>query len=285
MHHKFLVVDRQWVITGSANWTLSDIHGDVDTSESRGNANALLKINSSTLASHFTEEFNQMWGDGPGAATDSRFGLKKRVHWVQRLPMSTGSLTLQFSPLSPTQPWENSVNGLIRRTLSQATHSIDLALFVFSEQPIANQLEMQSQKGTQLRVLIDPGFVYRNYSEALDMMGIVLPDQRCQIEDNNRPWKRPIDTVGSPRLLPGDKLHHKFAVIDNRTVIIGSHNWSDAANTQNDETLLVIENTTVSAHFKREFERLYRSPFIGNTAKLQQKREQSYQRCQFSSSS
>ena len=28
MHHKFMVVDRQTVITGSANWTMSGIHGD-----------------------------------------------------------------------------------------------------------------------------------------------------------------------------------------------------------------------------------------------------------------
>ncbi|MGL5079768.1 MAG: phospholipase D-like domain-containing protein [Waterburya sp.] len=44
MHHKFMVVDGQTIITGSANFTLSDVHGDVDNLETRGNVNHLLRI-------------------------------------------------------------------------------------------------------------------------------------------------------------------------------------------------------------------------------------------------
>jgi phosphatidylserine/phosphatidylglycerophosphate/cardiolipin synthase-like enzyme len=284
MHHKFLIIDSQWVVTGSANFTLSDIHGDAEQPESRGNANALLKINSPQVANRFSEEFRKMWGDGPGKQPNSQFGLKKSESSVSsrlpvQMPLPTGRITLQFSPLSPSQPWENSVNGLITRTLSQATHSISLALFVFSEQRIANSLETQAQAGTDIRVLIDPGFIYRSYSEALDMLGITLLDQRCKLEANNRPWRTPIDSVGMPQLPLGDKLHHKFAIIDGKTVIVGSHNWSHAANTENDETLLVIDNAVVAAHFEREFERLYRSPLIGKTAKLQQKIQENRQQC------
>jgi phosphatidylserine/phosphatidylglycerophosphate/cardiolipin synthase-like enzyme len=284
MHHKFLVIDHQQVLTGSANFTLSDIHGDGDQPDSRGNANALLKIDSLAVATRFSEEFKQMWGDGPSASSDSHFGLKKNSEAAAPrptpIPMPTGSITLQFSPLSPSQPWEHSVNGLITRTLSQATHSIALALFVFSEQRIANSLESQAQAGTDIRALIDPGFAYRSYSEALDMLGITLLDQRCKIEADNHPWKTPLQSVGMPQLPLGDKLHHKFALIDGKTVIVGSHNWSRAANTENDEALLVINNAVVAAHFEREFERLYRSPLIGETAKLQRKVQENQQRCQ-----
>ena len=291
MHHKFLVVDGQWVLTGSVNLTLSGIHGDADEPDSRGNANVLLKINSPALATYFTAEFNQMWGDGPGGQSDSRFGLKKgspsNGNLYQQIPHSillkaseaTSSIILQFSPLSPTQPWAKSVNGLISQTLSQSTHRIDLALFVFSEQRIANQLEVQTKAGTKLRVLIDPAFVYRSYSEALDMLGTTLPDQRCKLEIDNRPWQTPIQSVGSPQLPPGDKLHHKFAVIDGKTVIVGSHNWSHAANAENDEALLVIQNAAVAAHFDREFERLYRSSLTGNTDKLKIKTKERRQHC------
>ncbi len=279
MHHKFLVIDSRWVLTGSANLTLSGVHGDTSDLASRGNANALLKIDSPALAERFTSEFNRMWGDGPAAQPDSQFGLKKAYRPAEAIALPTGSVTLQFSPLSPTKPWNDSVNGLIARTLAQASRSIDLALFVFSEQQIVDQLAARVNAGIPLRALIDPGFVYRSYSEALDMLGVSLPDQRCRIEAGNQPWLTPISSVGTPRLPPGDKLHHKFAVIDGTTVIVGSQNWSQAANTENDETLLVIRNPTVAAHFSREFERLYRDPYLGNTPLLQRKIEASHQRC------
>jgi phosphatidylserine/phosphatidylglycerophosphate/cardiolipin synthase-like enzyme len=57
---------------------------------------------------------------------------------------------------------------------------------------------------------------------------------------------------GVPALAPGDKLHHKFGLIDDKIVITGSHNWSKAANHQNDEALVIIDNPTVAAHFDRE---------------------------------
>ena len=279
MHHKFVVIDSRVVVTGSANFTHSGIHGDADEPESRGNANMLLRIDDVAIAQKFTEEFELMWGDGPGDRPNSQFGLQKPSRPAQPLTLPTGTLTLQFSPTSSTRPWEQSVNGLIARTLSQSTRSIDLALFVFSEQALANQLETQTQTGTKLRTLIDPGFAYRSYSEALDMLGVTLPDQRCKIESDNRLWSRPIESVGMPTLLEGDKLHHKFAVIDDTTVIVGSQNWSHAANTENDETLLVIQNPTVAAHFNREFERLYRTPELGNTDKLARKTAEAKSRC------
>ena len=109
--------------------------------------------------------------------------------------------------------------------------------------------------------------------------GVAIPVQRCNIEAENQPWATPIQSVGMPKLPVGDKLHHKFAVIDDHTVIVGSHNWSHAANTTNDETLMVIHNPTVAAHFSREFERLYREPLIGDTASLAHKIEERRQRC------
>lgn len=279
MHHKFIVIDGQQVLTGSANLTLSGIHGDGDQPSSRGNANALLKIDSTSLANHFTAEFKRMWGDGPMNRPNSQFGLQKSHRSAQQVPLPNGSITLQFSPTSTSQPWASSVNGLIARTLSQATQSIDLALFVFSEQRIANQLRARVETGVTLRTLIDPGFTYRSYSEALDMLGVAIPNRHCRLEADNQPWPQPVASVGSPQLPPGDKLHHKFAIIDSKTVIIGSHNWSHAANTQNDETLLVIKNEAVAAHFSREFERLYRNPALGQTNRLQRKIKQAQQRC------
>lgn len=279
MHHKFVVIDNRLVITGSANFTYSGVHGDADDLSSRGNANALLKIADEAVAAQFTEEFNLMWGDGPNKNLDSQFGLQKPLRPTYSTLLPNSRVTLKFSPVSATHPWSQSTNGLIAEILARSQRSIKAALFVFSEQQLANQLETQVSRGTRLQALIDPGFAYRSYSEALDMLGIVIPDHRCKVEAKNKLWTSPIFSVGIPNLPTGDKLHHKFAVIDDSTVVIGSHNWSHAANTNNDETLLVIESATVAAHFNREFERLYKEADLGETSLLTKKKEEGQQRC------
>ena len=85
VHHKFLVIDKTTVITGSANLTSSSLHGDADRPSSRGKVNHLLRINSPELASAFRQEFAQMWGDGPGCKRDSCFGLQKTKGGLQTL--------------------------------------------------------------------------------------------------------------------------------------------------------------------------------------------------------
>ncbi|MEH2451231.1 DUF655 domain-containing protein [Nostoc sp.] len=278
MHHKFVIVDNRIVIITSANFTLSDTYGDFTNSNSLGNANNLLQIDSPELASLFTEEFNVMWGDGPGGKPDSRFGLQKPMRSPKQITLNQTIITVQFSPTSPTQPWNNSSNGLIGKTLDSATKSVDMALFVLSDQRLANILENRHQQSVQIRALIEPQFAYRPYSEALDMMGVALSN-KCKYEVDNQPWQNPITTVGVPVLPKGDLLHHKFGVIDSQTVITGSHNWSDAANNGNDETLVVIKNPIVAAHYVREFARLYAKIKPGLPPAIQEKIKLEQARC------
>ncbi len=277
MHHKFMIVDNQHIVTGSANFTLSGIHGDWLIPESRGNANVLLQITSPELATAYTNEFNLMWGDGPGGQPNSLFGSPKPARPLQTIALPNSQISVHFSPHRTDTPQEQTTNGVIETILSQATQSVDLALFVFTDQAIANALATKSQ--LQLRTLIDRSFIYRYHSEALDMLGFALPDHRCQYEKDNRPWDNSIQTVGYPVLADGDKLHHKFALIDNQTVIIGSHNWSKAANHKNDENLLIIENALVAQHFKQEFERLYKQAELGRTEYLIQQTKKIQEKC------
>jgi len=279
MHHKFIVVDGQTVIISSANLTTSDVHGDFKSQHSRGNANNLLRITSPELANLFIQEFNVMWGDGPGATSNSLFGVKKPFHAARQVMVGSTPVEIQFSPTSQSIDWQQSSNGLIGRTLDRAKQSIQMALFVFSDQPLVNLLEEVHQRGTTIQTLIDPGFAYRSYSEALDMMGIALAEN-CKFETNNRPWKAAIATVGVPRMPPGDLLHHKFGLVDHQIVITGSHNWTAAANTGNDETVLVIHNPIVATHYQREFERLYTGAILGIPPAIQKKANKLIQECQ-----
>lgn len=52
------------------------------------------------------------------------------------------------------------------------------------------------------------------------------------------------------------RLHHKFFIIDNETVITGSYNPSRNGNENNDENILIIEDELVARKYLDEFERI-----------------------------
>jgi competence ComEA-like helix-hairpin-helix protein len=268
MHHKFMVVDGKIVITGSANWTTSDVHGDIDNLATRGNTNNLLAIDSSELARIFTEEFNLMWGDGMGGKADSKFGLNKPAREPQTIQIGSSTITVNFSPISEKSTGSYSSNNLIVQALDRAQKKIDLALFVFSDRNIASELESQHQQQVDIRALIDREFAFRDYSKALDMLGVSISNN-CRYHPDSNPWQNAIQNVGTASLPLGDKLHHKFAIIDNKTIITGSHNWSDAADRLNDEVLLIIDSPQLAAHYDREFNNLFDRATLGIPDRIQ----------------
>ena len=277
MHHKFMVVDNNTVLTGSTNFTLSGVHGDLGNLATRGNVNHLLRIANVRVADLFTEEFNHMWGDRPEGGSNSKFGQQKPWRSPKTITWQDTKFTIQFAPTSRRKNWQHSTNGLIAQTLKDAAKSIDLALFVFSEQQIVDTLQQISQQ-VEIKGVFDSSFAYRYYSEVLDMLGTTLY-LRCQPEADNNPWEKSLDTIGVPQIAVGDKLHHKFAIVDNLTVISGSQNWSETANINNDEALIIIDNSTLARHFDREFQRLYNSVAIGLPNRIRRKVEQQKSEC------
>ena len=149
--------------------------------------------------------------------------------------------------------------------------------------PISQQLtdvlaDLQHRR-VQLRLLAEAGFASRPFSEVLDLLGVTMADRSCKLEAANQPLKVPLEGVGIARLPGGDKLHHKFAVIDNHTVITGSFNWSPSAAHQNDEVLMVIHSPLLAAHFTREMDRLWQGAELGVNPRLERKLMRGRQRC------
>ena len=182
-----------------------------------------------------------------------------------------------FAPHAKTNPHHGL--HLINGELNKARRNVDLALFVFSAQEVTNTLAKKVEEGIEVRLLADPGFASRPFSEVLDLLGLSMPDRFCKLEAGNQPLQRPVKGIGTPRLARGDKLHHKFAVIDSKTVITGSFNWSPSAAHQNDETLLVIESPKLANHFTREMNRLWRGAELGVTARMRRKLERQRAKC------
>ena len=258
MHNKFVVVDHKTTIISSGNLTTSDMHGDFGSSESRGNPNNMVVVaNNAELAKAFTEEFNYMWR--------GLFKSRKPYRYALTIPAGLGTITLKFSPASRKQDIETTSNGMIAHFVQQATSSVHIAVFVYSDQKISDTLSGVHEKGVEdIKVLIDPDFYRQPYSKAYDALGVCPPPGKRNSKIKVKPWQQPINTVGFPTAPMGDRgVHSKMAILDGTLVITGSQNWSVAGNYSNDETLIAIQNPIVAAHYEREFSRLYKTAVLG----------------------
>ncbi len=54
------------------------------------------------------------------------------------------------------------------------------------------------------------------------------------------------------------QMHHKIFIIDESIVVIGSYNFSQSAETRNDENILIIYNPAIAKQFLLEFERVWK---------------------------
>jgi phosphatidylserine/phosphatidylglycerophosphate/cardiolipin synthase-like enzyme len=52
-------------------------------------------------------------------------------------------------------------------------------------------------------------------------------------------------------------MHHKVIIIDESTVVTGSFNFTKAADTDNDDNVIIIHSPVVAAQFLKEFDRVY----------------------------
>jgi phosphatidylserine/phosphatidylglycerophosphate/cardiolipin synthase-like enzyme len=259
MHHKFVIVDKQRLAVTSANFTLRDFHGAPNSRLSLGNANALMVINDAPISEVFLEEFNIMFGaDSLNAPRRPSFGQRKPYRGAQPVSLPKNKqFRIQFSPTSRTLPEKDNTIGLILDEVKQTRNTLRMALFVFSDQSIADTIKkLKANHGIRLSVLIERMFAFRDYSKAMDFLGLKLLSPSCQYPAGINPWPQPAERVGIAQTWGTDKLHHKFAVIDNDTVVFGSKNWTAAATFNNDETLMVIKDPSVAREFSRELDRL-----------------------------
>ena len=121
-----------------------------------------------------------------------------------------------------------------------ARQSLDVAMFFFTDARIEQALERAHARGVRLRMVLDAGGAQNAYSKHRALCALDVP---VKVEH----W--------------GGKSHSKWAVADaadpaRAAVLVGSLNWTGAANEKNDENTLVIrQNPAVSGAFAREFER------------------------------
>jgi phosphatidylserine/phosphatidylglycerophosphate/cardiolipin synthase-like enzyme len=232
-HNKFFVMDGRggapestWVWTGSWNPT------DPGTNDDYQNA---IEIQDAALANAFTMEFNEMWGsdgDVPVAA-NSRFGARKLDNTPHRFMIGAKPVELYFSPSDGT-------NGRIVAEINRAEQSVGFQLLTLTRNDIANALIARRNAGKRVRGDLDNGIDAGSQYSYLVSNGIDV------------------------RLKTGSGLlHHKYGIIDaeypywNSVTITGSHNWSSAAETANNENTLVIRDGNITNQYLQEFAARY----------------------------
>ena len=192
MHDKFMIVDGEWVWTGSWNFT------DGDTYRLNNNA---IKIVSRELAQNYTAEFEKMF-------VQRKFGPSKPGASPDPL------LTLGGVPIENYFAPEDGVAAQDRRPAEAAPSSRSTSWP--SRSPATRSArDACARQGRRKRA--------RRVRE--NRLGD--PVQRVRADEAGRAGCL---QDGNPYV-----MHHKVIIIDGRTVIFGSFNFSNNADKDNDE--------------------------------------------------
>ena len=222
MHHKFLTVDDQWVWTGSWNPTENGTYH---------NNNHAVLIASPALAENYTTEFNEMvagffGSESPANTPNPRVIIAAEAAEGRRRSIEVESY---FAP-------EDAVADQIIGEIQSAQEHIRFLAFVFTSEAIADAMVERFRSGVAVQGIIEARNWEQSGSQA-DRLRVALDDV---LTDGNR-----------------YSMHHKVIIIDDETVVLGSYNFTNSAESYNDENVLIIHDVEVAALFVEEFRRAY----------------------------
>jgi phosphatidylserine/phosphatidylglycerophosphate/cardiolipin synthase-like enzyme len=233
MHNKFAIFDgnssdanKVWLWSGSTNLTQAQLTYD---------ANNMIFIQDQSLAKTYEIEFEEMWGStGEQAdAENARFGEDKTNNTPHELIIGGSRVECYFSP-------SDNTNQKLIDAIETADYSLGVQTMLITRSDLANAIVDAKDRGAEVNVITD------SESSNTETVNSILSSELAAdkyIFD---------DTVGG-------LLHHKMAIIDvteetsDPQVITGSHNWSNAANDENDENTLIIHNADISNQYYQQF--------------------------------
>jgi phosphatidylserine/phosphatidylglycerophosphate/cardiolipin synthase-like enzyme len=214
MHHKFVIIDRNEVWTGSMNMTVNGAYR---------NDNHLIWIGSKEVAEDFTREFDEMF-------LEDRFGALSVAN-TPHPKVDFGDVTIEiaFSP-------DDGVLSRIIEQMRNAERSVEVLAYALTTDLVGETLFDLYQRGVSVRGVVETSQAQASGSET--------PRLRQAGMD--------IRLDGNP-----ENMHHKVIILDGRTVILGSYNFTRSAEEKNDENILIVHSPALAAQFLIEFERIY----------------------------
>jgi hypothetical protein len=134
-----------------------------------------------------------------------------------------------------------NISTRLKQELWKADKSIYIAVAWFTNVDIFNVIKNKARSGCTIKIIVNDDDINKSTID-FDKFN----------EDNLEVFK--VKSIGN-------LMHHKFCVIDNKTVISGSYNWSNKADS-NFENIIINQNDNVLAsQFINEFNNILRKHF------------------------
>lgn len=155
-----------------------------------------------------------------------------------------GEIEVYFSP-------RGNCSREIMQELSGAKETIDIAMYYFTSVELADMLVEMKDRGVKIRIYLDESQEMGKYSKAQ-----FLKNRGVQVKFES----------GS------GLMHNKFCVIDNKTVITGSYNWTKNAEERNDENVIILHDSETAKIYQEQFNKYWGWNFVCNSAENQNTR-------------
>ncbi len=210
--------NKFFIVDNEYVWTGST---NVSSSCMSYNANNVILIKSKDVATIYQKEFDEMYNNN----NFHKYKNKTSDGQIIKINEDT-SLRIFFSPSNP--PNDLAIKPLI----DNAEEYIHVPMFFLTNKELINSLILANKRNVDVRIIVDSA------------ANIVNPQYVKILRENKVPVK--VENWGG-------KMHMKSAVIDDKTIIIGSMNWTGVAQTSNDENTIVLENIKLAKEFKQKF--------------------------------
>jgi len=227
MHNKFLLRDDQNVWTGSANFT----QGGLVLQD-----NQCMVVASPELVASYSSTFEKLLQDDHHQQTSSGSGT---------LTVSGIALTPFFTPFSG----EDVENAIIKALTG--VQKVRIMAFVMSDGGILDALaSLASGSNADIKGVYDPnGMVNVQHSAQAN-------PQRFWFLNDSRFVRAPSHPFNPTPGHEQDFMHNKVMIIDDHLVVTGSYNFSENAEA-NDENVLIIDAPAIAAAYTAYFDTLF----------------------------
>jgi phosphatidylserine/phosphatidylglycerophosphate/cardiolipin synthase-like enzyme len=122
--------------------------------------------------------------------------------------------------------------------LDRAKVQLDVTMYTFTATIFTETLINAKTKGVVVRVYLDDSMKGGKYSQAKSLQEAGIP-----VKFDNH----------------AGLMHNKFVVIDNKTVVTGSYNWTKRSEEQNDENVVIIRDEEIAKLYADKFEKYWQT--------------------------